>query len=109
MARLMTTFYEQIKKFRINAGMTQADFARKLQLTRASVNSWETGLSLPSLQSVVDIAELFNVTTDTILGVNHKYILDISDLDDAQKKALTELVQLFKESNFKTSAQSHDA
>lgn len=102
MAKLMATFYEQIRKFRIGAGLTQADFARKLHLTRASVNSWEAGLSLPSLQSVVDIAELFSVTTDTVLGVNHKYILDISSLNDAQQKALTELVQLFKESNSKT-------
>lgn len=101
MKRLISTFSERIKNFRTGAGLTQAELARKLHLTRASVNSWETGLSLPSVQSVADLAELFNVSTDTILGVRQEYTLDISDLTDEQKRLVADLVRHFHKENKK--------
>jgi len=50
--------------------MSQADLAKKLNVTRNGVNSWEQGLSLPSLASLVKIANYFNVSTDYLLEIN---------------------------------------
>ena len=39
---------EKIKLLRETCGLTQAALAKKLGLTRASINAWEMGLSTPS-------------------------------------------------------------
>ena len=60
---------ERIKELRQARGWTQADLARRLSITRNGVNSWEQGLSTPSPASLVDLARLFSVSTDYLLGV----------------------------------------
>ena len=48
--------------------MTQAELAKKLGITRSSVNAWEMGISVPSTQYIVELALLYNVSTDYLLG-----------------------------------------
>ena len=41
---------DKIKFLREEKGMTQADLAKQLGITRSSVNAWEMGISTPSTQ-----------------------------------------------------------
>ena len=64
---------DRIKALRESRGWTQAELARRMNMTRNGINSWEQGLSMPSPQSLVDLARLFSVSTDYLLGVEkHK-------------------------------------
>ena len=38
---------ERIKSLREKRDLTQSDLARKLGITRSSVNAWEMGISVP--------------------------------------------------------------
>ena len=60
---------DRIKALREARGWTQAELARRLNITRNGVNSWEQGLSMPSPACLVDLAKLFSVSTDYLLGV----------------------------------------
>ena len=40
--------YDMIKTLREEAGYSQAQLAKKLDVTRSSVNAWEMGLSTPT-------------------------------------------------------------
>ena len=93
--------YDTIKSLRQQANMTQAELARKLDVTRSSVNAWEMGISTPSVQNVVELAAIFHVTTDTILGVSSSQTLDLSDLTEEQQKIIALLVQHFDNENKK--------
>ncbi len=44
---------EKIKELRELAGYSQAQLAKKLDVTRSSVNAWEMGLSTPTTQYIV--------------------------------------------------------
>ena len=59
---------EKIKMLRNANNMTQAELARKLNVTRSSVNAWEMGISIPSTTFIVELAQLFKVSTDYLLG-----------------------------------------
>lgn len=61
---------DKIKKLRQSQNLTQSAVAKKLGITRSSVNAWEMGISIPSTQYVVELSKLFNVSSD--------YLLDIS-------------------------------
>ena len=44
---------DKIKQLRTSRNMTQSDLAKKLNITRSSVNAWEMGLSTPSTAYLV--------------------------------------------------------
>ncbi len=72
---------ERIKELREANGMTQIGMARKLSVTRSTVNAWEMGTNKPSIDKLSDIADLFQVTTDFLIGRSNEEIIDISSLD----------------------------
>ncbi len=75
---------DTIKSLRETVNMTQADLAKKLNITRSSVNAWEMGISVPSTALIVELAQFFHVSTDYLLGLEHNLSLDISALDDTE-------------------------
>lgn len=48
-------------------GWSQEDLAEKLGVSRQSVSKWEGAQSIPDLQKIVLMAEIFNVSTDYLL------------------------------------------
>lgn len=51
-----------IKKQRKENKMSQDDLAEKLYLTRQAVSSWENGKTVPSIDNIKDLANIFNVS-----------------------------------------------
>lgn len=86
---------DRIKSLREQSGMTQAALAKKLNVTRSAVNSWEMGISVPSTALLVDIARLFRVSTDFLLGVKGSATLDVSALNDTEVLILQRLIAYF--------------
>ena len=82
---------ETIKELREARGWTQADLARKLSLTRNGLNSWEQGLSMPSPACLVDLARVFSVSTDYLLGIERLESINVTGLDIKDVAVLTEL------------------
>ena len=87
---------EKIKQLREGNNLTQTALAKKLNVTRSSVNAWEMGISIPSTSLIVELAKLFHVSTDYLLGLNETSTLDISFLNDKEILMLSELIQYFK-------------
>ena len=73
---------DRIKTLREQQGMTQSQLAKQLGITRSSVNAWEMGISVPSTQYIVELAGIFKVSTDFLLGVANTVSLDVSGLRD---------------------------
>lgn len=67
-----------IKDKRIQGNMTQEELAAKLFVTRQSASNWERGKSLPEVEKLRDLAELFDISVDSMLmddiGVRNKLI-----------------------------------
>lgn len=65
------SFSLNLKNLRQRNGLSQLELARKLNLARQGyVSNLETGRKTPSPELVVSIADLFDVTTDDIVGTN---------------------------------------
>lgn len=90
---------ETIKLLREQAGITQAQLAKKLSITRSSVNAWEMGISAPSMQYIVELANIFKVSTDYLLGVSDKCYVDIKDLNEKQLKIIYSLLNYLSAEN----------
>ena len=58
----------RIRELREAAGMTQADLADRLQVSIPTVSKWENGVIRPSVSNLMELAEIFETTMDTICG-----------------------------------------
>lgn len=90
---------ERIKFLREQKELTQAELAKKLGITRSSVNAWEMGISVPSTQYIVELANIFSVSTDYLLGVVKTSSIDINGLDDKDIEMVYKLVEHLKSKN----------
>lgn len=88
---------DTIKQLRENAGFSQSVLAKKLNVTRSAVNAWEMGLSVPTTQYVVDMARLFRVSTDYLLGLSNETTLVLDGLEEQEKKILYSLIDYFNQ------------
>ena len=59
---------ENIKNYRIEKGMTQKELADKLFVTAQAVSRWENNEVEPSLNTIVILAEIFEVSVDELCG-----------------------------------------
>jgi len=87
---------EKIKALREELCFTQTDLARKLGLTRSSINSWEMGLSVPSTQYIVELSTLFNVSTDYLLGIENGAKISVEGLNEKEIAILVNLIECMK-------------
>ena len=90
---------ERIKALREARGWTQAELARRLSITRNGVNSWEQGLSMPSPACLVDLAKLFSVSTDYLLGVERLEMVNVTGLNESDIALLAQLADRLRENH----------
>lgn len=96
MSKELFSLADKIKSLRENAGLTQAEVARQLEISRSGVNAWEMGLSVPSTQYIIELARNFKVSTDYLLGMNDTSTISIKGLSQKQVSALLNVIECFK-------------
>ena len=83
----MVDFGNVLKTLRLKENMTQAQLAHKLGLTKSVISAYETGLRLPSYDILIHIAKIYGVSTDYLLGIEHKQEIDLSGLSQEENAA----------------------
>lgn len=61
------TLAEKILELRAAQNLSQGDLAERLEVSRQSVSKWETGQSVPDLDKIIKLADLFGVTVDQLV------------------------------------------
>ena len=90
---------DRIKFLREQQKMTQTELAKRLGITRSSVNAWEIGISVPSTQYIVELAEIFHVSTDYLLGVNSTAVIPATGLSEEDMQMVYQLIDYIREKN----------
>ncbi len=57
-----------IAQLRTKNGMSQAELAEKVFVTRQAVSRWETGETQPNTETLKLLSKLFDVSINTLLG-----------------------------------------
>lgn len=73
-------FGDKLKREREKRGWSQDDLAEKIYVSRQSVSKWETNKNYPSIEVIINLSDLFNMTIDELLrsddGLKEKVIQD---------------------------------
>ncbi|MBQ3527100.1 MAG: helix-turn-helix transcriptional regulator [Clostridia bacterium] len=69
---MIITFGENVRKLRIDRGLTQERLAEFLGISFQAVSKWERGDTIPDLFMLTTVAAFFDVTTDKLLGIDKR-------------------------------------
>ena len=59
--------HEKILQLRTQLGLSQMEIAEQLGVSRQSVSKWETGQSVPDLDKLIKLSDLFGVSVDELV------------------------------------------
>lgn len=76
------TLGDKIQVLRKKEGLSQEDLAEKIGVSRQAVSRWEMGQSVPEIEKLLTLSEIFKVSTDDLLKDG--------TLDDGQKNVSIE-------------------
>lgn len=88
---------DMIKNLREDAGFSQSKLARKLGISRSSVNAWEMGLSTPTTPYIVEIAKIFHISTDYLLGIEKQRTIVLDGYSNTEIELIYGLLKYFDE------------
>lgn len=84
---------ERYRDLRKDRKLTQDDLAQYLGLTRSAINTWEQGLSIPSVNMIISLSQFYGVTTDYLLGLDNADLVDITNLSSEDRVMVHDLVK----------------
>ena len=61
---------QKIMELRKQRGWSQEDLSEQMDVSRQSVSKWESGASVPDLEKILKLSQLFDVSTDYLLKDN---------------------------------------
>ena len=96
---LSVNFGERLKALRKGNNLTQQQLADRLGVAKSVVSYYESGDRFPSYDVLIGIARTFHVTTDFLLGVERKRVVDVSGLSDSEIAAVMNIVDIIQHKN----------
>jgi len=64
-------FAKNLKLERISRNLTQKQVAEKIGIKTQSYQSYEANISMPSLENLLKIVEIFNLSLDELFGIKN--------------------------------------
>lgn len=85
-------FHEKLRDLRKQHHMSQEELAHQLDVSRQSISKWESGISMPDLEKVIKLSDMFNVSLDELLK-DRKSDSDFKfyTTDVVEKKAMSKI------------------
>jgi len=80
----MATFGERVRESREREGLKPGGLAsdKRLDVSEAAVRMWETNKTIPSIETLLKLADIFNCSTDYLLGKSeYRNEVEIKRLD----------------------------
>lgn len=86
----------RLRQLRTEKGLTQAQAAKRLCVTRSTFSAYENGTRYPSYDVLVNLAYLFGVSTDYLLCKEERRFVDVSGLNEQEVAAIANMVSLLR-------------
>lgn len=88
---------QRICELRTALGWSQVELAKRLGVAKQTVSNWENENIQPSIEMLVRLAKLFNVTTDYMLGLENIPRLNVEGLPSSVVAHISQLIEDYRE------------
>lgn len=92
----MFDFGLRIQQLRLSHNMSQEELGRRINRSRSVVCGYEINMKIPPLEVLTDIANVFNVSLDYLVGIDKAEMASLAGLNQKQKDLVFQLLNEFK-------------
>lgn len=94
----------RLRELRTEKNLLQKDLAEKLGVDRTTYSKYESGASEPNYETLLKLADIFDVSIDYLLGRDEKGKKPASDEADGLSEEELELIRLYGRASLETQA-----
>jgi transcriptional regulator with XRE-family HTH domain len=79
----MSDFEIKIKEARLQKGLSQTELAKEMSISRQAVSQFESGKVIPTIERLVEIAQILNVTLNELVElkkIHSEYSEELSNI-----------------------------
>lgn len=87
---------KRICEIRTSLGWSQVELAKRLKVAKQTVSNWENDNIQPSIEMLIRLSKLFNVSTDYLLGLEEAPRLSVDGLPAEVVAHLSLLIQDYR-------------
>lgn len=87
---------ERLKQLRKNNNLTQKQVGQRIGVAISAVSSYESGVRYPTYESLVKLSRLYNVTTDYLIGLSDRNLIDLSELEEDEVVLIKSMVSALR-------------
>lgn len=95
----MEYFGDKLRALRIEKGITQQELATRIGLRSSSISMYEKNQQYPSVEVLIQLCQVFDVSADYLLGILDDKEFNISSLTDEQLQIVLRLIREFEQFN----------
>ena len=96
---MLDDFPIRLRRIRLSLSMQQEQVAKQIGVTKSAISTYENNARQPSLEMLVRLARLYNVSTDYLLGITDSVTIEVSRLTDEDIRLVVSLVTLMAKKN----------
>lgn len=85
-------FGYRLRALRKKKRMTQTQVAKRLNISKASISGYENNVKTPSVDTLIQMSNLYGVSTDYLLGLDNRDMLDVDGISERQKALLEQIL-----------------
>lgn len=90
-------FGKRLKTLREEKKLTQEQVGKRLEITGASISGYENNIAMPPIDILKQLAILYGVTTDYLLGLENRKSIIIEAKTIEQEKAIEEIIKIIQD------------
>ncbi len=93
----MFDFGLRIRQLREKRNMSQAELGRKIGRSKSVICAYENNMKMPPLGVLTDLAAVFHVSLDYLVGIDKHQMVSVEGLSTTQQQIMDTLVLEFKD------------
>ncbi len=92
----MFDFGLRLQQLRISHNLSQAALGKKVKRSKSAICAYEANMVLPSIDVLTQLAVIFNVSLDYLVGIDKNEMVSLSGLTEAQQTLIHLLIEELK-------------
>ncbi len=94
---MIDTLGARITRLREDMGLSQSALAKRLHVSRSTVQSWESGHTRPCTEKLISLSRQLHTTTDYLLDCENEYTICLDTYNSHEQEMILRLLQYFDE------------
>lgn len=83
---------QQLKLLRLNQNLSQEEVATAIYVTRQAVSSWEMGISLPAIDSLIALVKIYHASVEEMLCLDEEIIVGENIFDGHSRPFIIKMI-----------------